>query len=583
MPLARGCKIPVLACRVTYMSFGTKFSVLTAAVLVLAACGGSGGLSGSTGVRVSPSGIQVLAGFTQQMTATASDGGTIFTWQVNGTTGGNATVGTISSSGLYTAPGLPPSGGTVTIGAIEQGMSGATGSATLNIGYSNASLQNGYVFTLSGSNQAVPWFAIGEFTANGSGQIGSGLQDVNNGTAIQTKAAFTGSYSINPDGSGQLAFGNLTFALSMQANGGAFLVSTSNGTVLTGSLSIQDPAAGGVAALNAPMVLNAGGQTGTQGFDQLALISTASATSISGFEDVSGSKPLSRAAYTGSYAFDGNNHGSLSIKDTNGSHAYSFYVASASDIVLLSTDPAVTASGNVSAQTGGTYASASLNGPFVFLINGNSATQSYVQAGQFNPNGLGGLGMVTTDINMPGNTLTALSITGTYTFDTGVNGRGTLTLGNPGIAAPQNFVFYMLAPQLAEFITTNSTIAAGGYIVMQTQGNTFNNSSLDGAYGFALGGLTTGTTNQSAALGTLTLDGNGNLSGQMLQNLNGSASSLLSLGGNYALNGNRGTATITSSGGGSSPFAIYPINSGEFLLIGTNAASPYFGIATNQN
>ncbi|MGH8281112.1 MAG: hypothetical protein ACRERZ_02855, partial [Gammaproteobacteria bacterium] len=230
----------------------------------------------------------------------------------------------------------------------------------------------------------------------------------------------------------------------------------------------------------------------------------------------------------------------------------------------------------------GAYANASLNGPYVFLINGNSATQSYVQAGQFNPTGLGSLGTVTTDINMPGNIQTGLSITGTYSFDAGVNGRGTLILNNPGTAAPQNFVFYLLSPQLAEFMTINSSIAAGGYIVMQTQGSTFNNASLNGAYGFALGALTTGTTNLSAALGTLTPDGSGNLGGQMFQNLNGSVSAMLSLSGSYTLNGRRGTATITSNGGGSSPFAIYPLNSGEFLLIGTNAASPYFGIATHQ-
>src|SRR5207248_480126 len=30
------------------------------------------------------------------------------TWQVNGTTGGNSTVGTISTSGLYVAPGTIP-------------------------------------------------------------------------------------------------------------------------------------------------------------------------------------------------------------------------------------------------------------------------------------------------------------------------------------------------------------------------------------------------------------------------------------------------------------------------------------------
>ena len=564
------------------MSFGVKFSVLATAVLALAACGGSGGFSGSPGVRVSPSGVQVLAGATQQMTATASDGGTTFIWQVNGLTGGNATVGTISTGGLYTAPGLPPSGGTVTIDAIEQGMSGATGSATLSIGYSNASLQGGYAFTMGGSNQNTSWSAIGEFNANGAGQIGSGLQDINNGTVIQTKVPFTGSYSINADGSGNLTLGNLDFQLSMQANGQAFLLSTSNSTTLTGSLSVQDSSANGVAALDGPLVLSAGGQTGVQGFDQLALINTPGGASISGYEDVNSPTPLSRTLYTGSYAFDGNDHGTLSITDSNGKHTYSFYVASASNFVLLSTDPTVTASGNISSQTAGSYSNASLNGPYVFLINGNSINQSYVQAGQFNPNGLGNLGTVTTDINMPGNVQTDVSTTGTYAFDTSVNGRGTLILNNSGTGTPQNYVFYMLSPQVAEFMTVNSAVAAGGYIVMQTQGSAFSNAALNGNYAFALGAQTS-ATNLSAAVGMLSLNGNGGLSGQMLQNLNGSVTSMLSLSGNYTLNGStRGTAILTSSSG-SSPFAIYPINSSEFLLIGTNAASPYFGIATNQN
>jgi len=42
------------------------------------------------------------------------------TWQVNGVTGGNATVGTISSSGLYTAPGVVPNPATVTVTAVSQ-------------------------------------------------------------------------------------------------------------------------------------------------------------------------------------------------------------------------------------------------------------------------------------------------------------------------------------------------------------------------------------------------------------------------------------------------------------------------------
>jgi len=41
------------------------------------------------------------------------------TWQVNGIPGGNATVGTISPTGLYTAPGVVPSPATVTVRAVN--------------------------------------------------------------------------------------------------------------------------------------------------------------------------------------------------------------------------------------------------------------------------------------------------------------------------------------------------------------------------------------------------------------------------------------------------------------------------------
>jgi len=569
--------------RPAFMFRITKLGLLLAVLSALTACGGSSGSSGGTGVTVLPSGVQVLAGASQQMTATAADGGTTFTWQVNGIAGGNSTLGTISTTGLYTAPNLPPAGGKVTITATEQGNSGASGSATLSLGFSNVSLSGANALSLSGRNQGAPWFAIGEFNANGSGQISGGLLDTNNGTVIQSKFPFTGSYTVNPDGTGNITLGTLNFQLVLQADGSAFLLSTTNGTILTGSTSAQDPSAGNVASFTAPLVLSAGGQSGNQGFSQLALVNTSGGGNISGYEDVSGSKPLIRIAWSGSYTFDGNDHGTLTIMDSNGNHAYSFYVVSAEDYVLLSTDPAVTASGNINSQTAVTYSNNSLTEPYVFLISGNSATQGFAQAGQFNPNGLGNLNNVTEDINIPGNLQTDLTTSGTYSFDATVNGRGTFMLNGQGASAPQNYTFYMLSPQLAEFMTAGSSFVGGGYIVMQTQGSSFSNASLSGAYGLALGAQT-GSASMSASVGTLDLDGNGSLSGSMIQNLNGSVSSALSLSGSYMLSGGvRGTAMLTSSGGGSSPFAIYPVNPSVFLLIGTNSASPYFGIATNQN
>jgi hypothetical protein len=73
-------------------------------------------------VNVSPGTATVrVAGGTQAFTATVTNSSnTAVTWQVNGVTGGNATVGTISTSGLYTAPATVPSSSTVLVKAISQ-------------------------------------------------------------------------------------------------------------------------------------------------------------------------------------------------------------------------------------------------------------------------------------------------------------------------------------------------------------------------------------------------------------------------------------------------------------------------------
>jgi hypothetical protein len=57
---------------------------------------------------------------------------TAVTWKVNGVAGGNATVGTISTNGLYTAPGKVPSG-QVSISASSAADSTKSGSATVSV------------------------------------------------------------------------------------------------------------------------------------------------------------------------------------------------------------------------------------------------------------------------------------------------------------------------------------------------------------------------------------------------------------------------------------------------------------------
>jgi hypothetical protein len=82
----------------------------------------------SVTIGVSPSTATVPAGTTKQFTAS---GGTV-TWSVNGVAGGNSTVGTISSSGLYTAPAVVPSGA-VTVKATSTANTSAAATASVTV------------------------------------------------------------------------------------------------------------------------------------------------------------------------------------------------------------------------------------------------------------------------------------------------------------------------------------------------------------------------------------------------------------------------------------------------------------------
>lgn len=74
---------------------------------------------------VSVTGVpQTRIGTTAQFTATVTGApSSAVTWQVNGVTGGSAGTGTISTTGLYTAPASLPSPNTVTITAVSSAVS----------------------------------------------------------------------------------------------------------------------------------------------------------------------------------------------------------------------------------------------------------------------------------------------------------------------------------------------------------------------------------------------------------------------------------------------------------------------------
>jgi hypothetical protein len=170
------------------------FVVVWLAALALASCGtssksgtGTSGQNGGSGsgtgsetvaVSVSPGTANIRAGssYTFSVTVTGSSN-TSVTWAVNGAAGGNATVGTITSSGNYNAPTSLPSPNTVTITATSAADTSKSGSSTVTLWNATP--------TLAGISPAATNVGSFSLTVTGSNFV-SGAVVLLNGAALTT-------------------------------------------------------------------------------------------------------------------------------------------------------------------------------------------------------------------------------------------------------------------------------------------------------------------------------------------------------------------------------------------------------------
>jgi len=111
-------------------------------------------------ITISPTTACVQTGQTTDFSAQVSNGSGV-TWEVNGSPGGNATNGTITSSGVYTAPGNPT---TVTVTAVSVQDSTKSASATVQV---QTSCQD-FVTVSASSATVYPGQSV-NFTASVSG------------------------------------------------------------------------------------------------------------------------------------------------------------------------------------------------------------------------------------------------------------------------------------------------------------------------------------------------------------------------------------------------------------------------------
>ena len=216
-------------------------------VLLLSGCTGlvkNGGTTPPTPGQlvVTPASATIRGGTTQTFTAQTNDGmNPAMAWSVNGFTGGNASIGLISASGVYSAPQFPPASNNVTISATETADATKTASSVVL-------LENPTPQLVSVTPSSIP---VGAFTLTAMGSnFAPGATLVFGGTALTTTrvsatqlmatgtatSAQVGSIAIeaqNPD-PGLIASARLN--AQVVANSGiAVAVTPPNATVRAGS------------------------------------------------------------------------------------------------------------------------------------------------------------------------------------------------------------------------------------------------------------------------------------------------------------------------------------------------------------
>lgn len=538
----------------------TKKWVLAAALLSLAISMGCRNVTGVSKVKVAVSDgdlsvlyVTQVVQFTAAVTGTSN---TAVTWSMSGTacTGNPNPCGTLSSTGLYTAPTTPPNPAQVTITATSQADSAASDSMRVTVKHitvqitpnpSNVGVNLNQQFTAvvipDDAPQTVTW-TIPNCTGGNCGNINQ-----NNGiySAVGATAGATLSVqaavdpSLDPSGSSTADVTVVKSRLggnSSNATNYAFRFSgfdtLHNATALVGSF----------------------------------VVSTDGIHITSGVEDVQTATGGSNEySVTGTYSpvSNNNNLGTVSLVGAPASvpNTYTVVLDANGDIQMIESDNNGTGSGVIEQLTTdpSKFGLTSLCGPFVFGFTGVDLTGKRVgYTGVLPMDGAGHIGTAcggTTspglvDINDGGTASSASDVSGSYTMN---NGAGSMTLTS-GTFGAFHFNLYVVSgvnppkannPTTLYAISTDANPVISGTVVFQAPDkNNYNNQTFDGISVVSLTGADNSGANVSLTI--VNTDGQGNLSGNFDQNDAGTIVSVsnFSTGYTYSATGTVGRYTF---------------------------------------
>ncbi len=470
--------------------------------------------------------------------------------------------------------------------------------------FSNANLKGQYAFLMSGTElcSGSSFFTrAGSFTADGSGHITGGLEDVNVCTGVFTLQFSNSTYSITADGRGTLSLTNTTgttnYSITLSSATQGVIVQTDVNSTASGSFQRQNAAAFSDPAIAGGYVFDVSGVSAT--FNPESVIGRFDADGFGGISSglldsneagtLSGQQPFPVGAF---YQLDTNGDGTNFGRGTANiaGHNFAFYIVDATRLKLLGADFPEAFSGEAFAQQNISFTAASLNSGFAFLIGGAGSTGPIATAGRFTADGAGNLTSIFLDENNSG-TVTLLpsqggTVSGTYTVDTNGFGGGTATWTDTNVGT-FSFIFYLISPTNAVFQETDTQITSDGTLLAQTAGPV-TPATLAGDFAFVWSGVSSDEEDFVGQLKLTSATGN-NVTGIMDFNEFGAGTQFFNIQFN-------GPLTITPPGTGPntlaatttfpSPttfnFTAYAVDSNNVFLVGVDNTRVIAGSIVRQ-
>ncbi|MGH9713676.1 MAG: hypothetical protein ACRD5M_10315 [Candidatus Acidiferrales bacterium] len=540
-------------------------------------------------VSISPSAVAVLARGVQQFTA--SSGGQAVVWGLPAPPPG-VDFGSIDQNGLYTAPAVPPPGGTVTISAVTA--ANGAGVANVTIVFADASLSGQYAFAYSGQDAAGFLAVAGSITFDGLGNVvNGGVEDVNSGNGVVTNPITGGTYGVGPDGRALVTFttsqATVTFQLTVISPQHGLLVRFDTVATGSGTIDLQNKAELSISSIaNFYSFALSGVNSG--GFSE----------AIAGnfFADGNGNFPINNAIQ------DVNNGGTLTQADTSlqgqvvtfdnnsgrgllqftstakGTLSFAFYMVDRTHLKLVETDTVPILAGDAFSAPSSITA-ATLKGNYAFTLGGSVSRGAYAAGGIFVANGSGSVTNGVQDLNSNGtiHTQTIASPGSTYTVTPINSNRILLNISNGKTTFTYGVYFNSNGSAEMIELDTNVTVASGlAFLQSSTaapQGSYALN--LTGAVGSGEEDVNGSIAASGAAAFTGFLDANN--SGSIFPNLQlsgGSSTTPTTLG--------RGTLTLQTASPSSTtfPLAYYVVDNQTFLFVEIDSQRVVLGTMARQ-